>query len=346
MPQAQLDTSNKTPVNVDEIYTPVQDDLVKVQESLRQIVPPETELLANSIAHTMQVRGKLFRPLLSLLASGASGKIDDPHIETAAVAELIHVATLLHDDVLDKSDMRRGRSTVRALWGNRVSILSGDYLLAQASLKLSRLNNCRLVSIFATVLSNLCEGEVEQVRASYNLDVNWENYFKKSICKTASLFSACCESAGVLNCHTESEIQRLKLFGEKFGIAFQIIDDLLDYTSSAQALGKPVLDDLKNGILNAPILIALETFPKGSNEYQKLQGLIESLFQSEMEPNDQVASQQELLALLDNIDAIEKTQVLAERYVREACEAIAFLPDSPYRQALFDLTCYATQRQH
>lgn len=346
MSHVSVDTAPLAPIQVDRIYAPVDTYLIGVQASLGQIVPPETELLALSITHSMRSGGKLFRPLLSLLASGASGSIEQPHIETAAVAELIHVATLLHDDVLDEADLRRGRATIRSQWGNKVSILSGDYLLAQASLKLSQLNNCRLVSIFATVLSNLCEGEVEQIRSSFNLDTSWESYFKKSICKTASLFSACCESAGVLNGLSEDQIQSLRQFGEKFGIAFQIIDDLLDYTSSAAQLGKPVLDDLKNGLLNAPVLLALETFPDDSDQGKHLRQLIQQIFEMESDDAALETVQQALLELFKQAHSVEKTQALAEQYAQDARSAIGFLPDSLYYQALLDLTRYATQREH
>lgn len=333
-------------LTIDAIYAPVQADLARVQESLKQIVPPETALLAQSVAHSMQGQGKLLRPVLSLLVSGATGGIEAPHIETAAVAELIHVATLLHDDVLDEADLRRGNPTVRAAWGNKVSILSGDYLLAQASLKLSRLNQCRLVSIFAVVLSDLCDGEIEQIRTSYNLETSWDSYFRKSICKTASLFRACCESAGVINALPEDHIQRLCTFGEKFGLAFQIIDDLLDYTASAQQLGKPVFDDLRNGILNAPILLALESFPPGTPQRPRLTALVERLFQGPNDPAADAATTQELLDLLTAETIIEQTAALADRTVAEALEAIAFLPPTPYRDALTGLARYATRRNH
>lgn len=346
MIQAASSAPSSPPIEVEQIYAPVQAGLLQVQQSLLQIITPETELLAKSIAHSLQSSGKFLRPLLSLLASGASGGIDSPHIETAAVAELIHVSTLLHDDVLDDADLRRGRPTIRSQWGNRVSILSGDYLLAQASLKLSLLNQCRLVSIFARVLSNLCEGEVEQIHSSFNLHTTWESYFKKSIYKTASLFGACCESAGVLNGLSEDRIQLLKTFGEKFGIAFQITDDLLDYTSSVERLGKPVLDDLKNGLLNAPVLLALQGFPEGSKEHHRLQYLIEQLFNSEMDMLHQEQYKQELFTFFESTDAIAKTQALAQQYMNDARDAIQFLPETAYKTSLLMLTAYAIQREH
>jgi geranylgeranyl pyrophosphate synthase len=333
-----------TPLSIDAIYAPVQADLAWVQESLKHIVPPETALLAQSVAHSMQGQGKLLRPVLALLMSGATGGVAAAHIETAAVAELIHVATLLHDDVLDDADLRRGNPTVRALWGNKVSILSGDYLLAQASLKLSQLNQCRLVSIFAVVLSDLCDGEVEQIRTSYRLETSWDSYFRKSICKTASLFRACCESAGVINALPEDQIQRLCTFGEKFGLAFQIIDDLLDYTASAEQLGKPVFDDLRNGILNAPILLALEAFPPEDPRHAPFKALVERLFQGQADPATDAATTQALLELLTEATILEKTYALADQFVAEALEAIAFLPPPPNHAAMVGRTHHALRR--
>ncbi len=331
---------------IDRVQNLVAEHLLAVRQSLKTIVPPETELLMAAIQQAMGTQGKLLRPLLTLLASGATGEIRNKHVETAAVSELIHVATLLHDDVLDTSDIRRGRATIRALWGNKISILSGDYLLAQASLKLSRLNHCRLVSIFAEVLANLCEGEVEQIRSSYDLHTSWESYYRKSICKTAALFRACCESAGVLNGLSEPEINCLREFGEKFGIAFQVIDDLLDYTSDTEQLGKPVLDDLKNGLLNAPVLLALEVYRPGTPEYETLKTTIETLFQADLVPSDELTMQKQLLILLENAQIIEKTHRLAKRFTREAVDALQFISANPYRVALEDLATYATDRVH
>lgn len=339
-----LDMPAEKPVDALEIYTLVQQDLYRVKDSLTRIIPPETELLADAIAHSMTNKGKLLRPVLCLLAAGATGGIAQPHIETAAVAELIHVATLLHDDVLDEADLRRGSETIRARWGNKISILSGDYLLAQASLKLSQLNHCRLVSIFATVLANLCEGEVEQIRLSYQLNTNWDSYFKKSICKTAALFGACCESVGVLNQLPEHEIQALRTYGEKFGIAFQVIDDLLDYTGSTDSLGKPILDDLKNGLLNAPILLALAHFPADSPERRELQALVTHLFEPSENGRDPYENQKALLALFEKADIVAQTLALAERYATEARHAIGFLPNTPYQQGLMALTHYVVRR--
>jgi all-trans-nonaprenyl-diphosphate synthase len=314
--------------------------LEQVKTSLLKIVPPESELMAETIQHSLTSGGKYLRPVITLLMGSATGSftksLEESLIEVAAVSEMIHIATLLHDDVLDQSDLRRNRKTVRALWGNTVSVLSGDYLLAQASLKLANVGNIRIVSIFSHVLADLCDGEVEQIKTSFDLETSWDSYYKKSICKTASLFSAGCESAGVLNLLPEEQIQRLKSYGRNFGISFQIVDDLLDYVSTADEMGKPVLDDLRNGILNAPVLLALESKTLTTEEKAQLRALIQEVFLASTEE----AKEKPLLHIRDLLiqsGAIERTIALANEYAEKAIEDIRFLPDGEEKTTLVDL---------
>ncbi|MBY0403002.1 MAG: polyprenyl synthetase family protein [Cyanobacteria bacterium] len=314
--------------------------LEQVKTSLLKIVPPESELMAETIQHSLTSGGKYLRPVITLLMGSATGaftkSLEESLIEVAAVSEMIHIATLLHDDVLDQSDLRRNRKTVRALWGNTVSVLSGDYLLAQASLKLANVGNIRIVSIFSHVLADLCDGEVEQIKTSFDLETSWESYYKKSICKTASLFSAGCESAGVLNLLPEEQIQRLKSYGRNFGISFQIVDDLLDYISTADEMGKPVLDDLRNGILNAPVLLALESKTLTTHEKDQLKAFIQEVFLANTEDAKEKPLQ-DIRELLIQSGAIEKTIDLANDYAEKAIETISFLPDGEEKTTLVDL---------
>lgn len=332
--------------DVQEAFALVSGPLERVKESLLAIVPPDSLTLAESVEHSLNGGGKYLRPVVTLLmgTSTCSQSAEQQHqtIETAAVAEMIHVATLLHDDVIDHSELRRGKKTVCAQWGNKVSVLSGDYLLAQASVKLSKLGNTRLVSIFAHVLADLCDGEVEQLHTSFSLEPSWDSYYKKTICKTASLFSAGCEAAGVINQLEESQIQALKTYGRNFGIAFQIMDDLLDYTATEAEMGKPVLDDLRNGIMNAPILLALASDRLNTEECETLKQAIQQLFN---EPTDEtpiaIIRQQ-----LDACDALGQTRALAQQYVDEAKQALDFVSDSSEKQALLTLVDYVIQRRH
>lgn len=332
--------------SVEEAFSLVAEPLERVKTSLLAIAPPESVALAQSLQHSLTGGGKYLRPVVTLLTGAATASQDETQqrdtVEVAAVAEMIHVATLLHDDVIDHSELRRGRQTVRAVWGNKISVLSGDYLLAQASVKLSKLGNNRLVSIFAHVLADLCDGEVEQLQTSFTLEPSWDSYYKKTICKTASLFSAGCESAGVINHLPEAQIQALKAYGRNFGIAFQIMDDLLDYTATEAEMGKPVMDDLRNGLINAPLLLALESEQLDAAQKDTLKREVERLFKETSSQECITAIQ----AMLTACNALEETRNLAIRHIDEAQQALDFVPDSPEKQALLTLVNYVIQRRN
>ncbi len=329
--------------SIQEAFALVEGPLRAVKNSLGAIIPPDSMVLADTVKQSLGSGGKYMRPAVTVLATQATGstpETEEALVEAAAVTEMIHVATLLHDDVIDDSELRRGQRTVRAQLGNKISVLSGDYLLAQASVKLARLENPRLVSIFAHVLADLCDGEVEQLHTSYTLNTSWDSYYKKTICKTASLFSAGCESAGVLNRLPEAHIQQLRAYGRNFGIAFQIVDDLLDYTATEAEMGKPVLDDLRNGLMNAPVLLALESEALDEAARGALTADIQRLFEDPQE-----ATIARIREALDRADALNRTRALAEHYVQEACRALDFVPDSPQKRALVDLVHFITERR-
>lgn len=333
----------QTPVK--EAFELVQIPLGNVKKSITNIVPPDSVTLSESVAYSLSSGGKYLRPVLTLLSGQAlmpQSKLQKSTlVETAAVAEMIHVATLLHDDVIDNATLRRGKKTVSAKWGNKVAILSGDYLLAQASIKLSKLNSNRLVSIFSYVLADLCDGEVEQLHTSYTVDTSWESYYRKTICKTASLFSAGCESAGVIQQLPEEQIQSLKQFGHNFGLAFQITDDLLDYTANQNTLGKPVFEDLKNGLLTAPILLALEAEQLTETERLTLKTDIDLLFKNPDNP-DVI---ERIQTVLEKSNAIQATRQLTQQYLNEARSLVAFIPENSEKQALLNLLEYSIQRK-
>lgn len=331
---------------VQEAFKLVIGPLEAVKDSLLAVIPPDSMVLAETVQQSLTGGGKYLRPVVTLLQGKATGATSQEQlhalVEVAAVTEMIHVATLLHDDVIDGSELRRGKKTVRAQYGNKISVLSGDYLLAQASVKLSKLGNTRLVSIFSYVLADLCDGEVEQLHTSFTLNTSWDSYYKKTICKTASLFSAGCEAAGVISGLPEEQVQALRTYGRNFGIAFQIVDDLLDYTATEAEMGKPVLDDLRNGLMNAPILLALESENLDANTRLELRALVEALFAA---PQDEGIIRR-IQDLLNQGRALEATRALAEQYIREAKEALDFVTDSAEKQALLALVDYVTERRN
>ncbi|MFM7468792.1 MAG: polyprenyl synthetase family protein [Vampirovibrionales bacterium] len=244
-----------------------------MQQAILNIITPDVSKLADSLTHALQVRGKLLRPSMTILFTllllrenpayqalsdeALVDKLEARHWDTAAISELIHIATLLHDDVLDQSDLRRHQVTVRAKWGNHQAILSGDYLLAQASIKLAQVGSIPLVERYSHVLAALCQGEVLQWDTQYSTAWDWDTYVKKTHYKTSSLFEAACEAAAIL----EAPEQRMALanLGRQFGWLFQLRDDVLDLTASEAEAGKPVLDDLRNGLVGIPVWMVLRS---------------------------------------------------------------------------------------
>lgn len=313
-----------------------------VKQAFKEIAPPNSQWMMETLTHTLDTPGKLLRPILCLLASQATlpaeQTLTEAHTTTAAVAEMIHVATLLHDDVLDDADMRRGKPAVRVGWGNTVAILTGDYLLAQASRYLAKLGIIRLVAIYSDVLADLCDGEVEQLRTQKQLELNWDSYLQKTLCKTASLFAAVCESAGVLNELPEEKIQSLKQFGLELGLAFQLIDDLLDYQSSQATTGKPVLNDLKLGLITAPVLLAFEDNRLSENQTSQLTTSIQTLFNTSATTDESSNALTTIQQLLTNAGTYDATRQLAINYYHSACQHLAsVVPDAERRQPLEDL---------
>ncbi len=293
--------------------------------------------LTEALAHTVNTPGKLLRPLLCLLACKATlpanNTLTPQHATTAAVAELIHVATLLHDDVLDDADTRRGQPTVRTGWNNTVAILTGDYLLAQASRLLAQLGEIRLVGIYSDVLADLCDGEVEQLRTQHVLELNWPSYMQKTLCKTASLFAAVCESAGVLNTLPEDNTQALKQFGQELGLAFQLIDDVLDYQSTRDITGKPVLSDLRQGLITAPILLAFEDNRLTSADQAALTDAIHTVFDADSTETAQQHALATIQPLLEKADTYNATRTLALQHYHTACTLLATVVPNAEKRA-------------
>jgi all-trans-nonaprenyl-diphosphate synthase len=293
--------------------------LTEVRQSLLALAPAQTPLLASALAHATARPGKLLRPKMTLLCGHAVGcQATNALIEAAAVAEMIHVATLLHDDVLDDAELRRGLPTVKQTWGNEVAILAGDYLLAQASMKLSQIGHIRLVAIFSQVLASLCDGEINQLCNRYNTTLTLSQYLTKCEMKTGCLFAAAAEAAGVLANLPEERVQALAQFGMAFGVAFQLMDDRLDWTSNTQEAGKPVLSDLRNGLVTAPVLLA---------EDETVLPLVNALFAQLQNPTSEGGTDTDALiatlhARIINGQGLTQTQTVAQQKVTTALQTL------------------------
>jgi all-trans-nonaprenyl-diphosphate synthase len=243
---------------------------------------------------------------------------------------MIHTASLVHDDVVDESEKRRGVDTVHSLFGNRVAILAGDFLFAQASWYLANLDNLDVVKLLSQVIMDLATGEILQGVNNFDVDISMDTYLQKTYYKTATLFANSSKAAGILSEVSQETAENLYEYGRNLGLAFQIVDDILDFTSSTDTLGKPAGSDLKSGNFTAPVLYALEEKPE-------LKILIEEEFE---QPQDL----EKALALVETSKGIQRSRDLAAYHAKLAVEHISQLPSSPTRQTLIDMTDYVLSR--
>ena len=252
---------------VEGIFLPVNKEIEELNNRLLNEISPDSHSLCSILQNIFSAGGKRLRPAISFLLFGALKRNREPlHANSedklfliAEIAELIHTASLVHDDIIDNSLIRRGAPTTNSKWDNAITVISGDFMFARAAVNLARVNLNRIVEIFAVVLENLCSGEIRQVEQKYNTETTWDYYLMKTYNKTASLFEASAESINELFELSEQEQKAIATYGRNLGMAFQIIDDILDFTSDEETLGKPAGADIKEGQINIPLLYAFDT---------------------------------------------------------------------------------------
>ena len=304
-----------------------------VDTVIRQSLHSEVSLINTIGEHIINGGGKRLRPSLVLLSSGIFGNIQTQHHELAAIVEFIHTATLLHDDVVDESSMRRGNSTANHLFGNAASVLVGDFLYSRAFQMMVKLQNMRVMEILSETTNIIAEGEVLQLLNIHNADVTEQAYLKVIHFKTAKLFEAATRLGAVIsNANTQDE-NALAQYGMRLGTAFQLIDDVLDLSGDVNQIGKNVGDDLSEGKPTLPLLIAMH---KGSAA--EAATIRKAIQQGGL---DQLPA---VLATVQATDALNYVRKLAENEAKLAVEAIAHLPDSINKQTLIDLAEFAVKR--
>ncbi len=314
-----------------QIYAPVQQDLNKVQDTLKSISHVDFAWLSEQLSYVVKEIGKGIRPALTLL-SGKSHKYNLTYLLPMAVSvELMHTATLIHDDAIDKALTRRGQATINSIWGDEIAILMGDYLFAKAGESVADTRTPRVIKLFSQTLATISSGEIGQFRGAFNLDQSRENYFHRIYSKTASLFSLSTQSGAILSKAPEESVTVMKEYGDNLGIAFQIVDDILDFTSTEEAMGKPVGSDLTQGTLTLPAMLLMERYPDDNP--------IERLFETGDRSN--VAQAIEMVLNSTIIDECYKT---ASEYCKRACKNLNLLPDTVSRQALYDLAEYVVKQ--
>lgn len=323
-------------MSINRIRTLVASDLNAVDELINVKIRSEINLINELTRHIMQSGGKKLRPLLIILASRACGYTDgNKHITMAAMIEFFHTATLLHDDVVDESTLRRGRETANEIWGPKASILVGDYLFTQHMKLLLDVNNIAIMHHVADTAWHIGRGEIKQLANRYNPALSVEEYFEVIRAKTSLLFAACAKLGALVTDKEQILTDNLYNYGLHLGNAFQLIDDVLDYCADPETTGKNIGDDLANGKATLPLLHALK---HGNKRQQEM--IIQSLTEGSLEHLSEIQ-----LAISDT-NAIAYTRTIAKKEVDSAISSLQMLPDSVYKEALASLAQYAMERDH
>jgi octaprenyl-diphosphate synthase len=311
----------------------VADDFDAVNQLIIQQIHSHVDLVEDIGHYLVEAGGKRLRPLLVLLVANSLGYSGKQHHDLAAIIEFIHSATLLHDDVVDISDLRRGRPTANAKWGNAPSVLVGDFLYSRAFQMMVAINDMEIMRILSDTTNAISEGEVQQLVNAKNPDTTEENYFNVIHKKTAILFEGACETAATLAGSTEATKESLRLYGYHLGLAFQLVDDALDYTGNAQELGKNIGDDLAEGKPTLPLIHAMKN---GSQAQANC--IAESIREGDS------SRLEEIIGIINECGSITYTQEKAKHHMEQAIEQLKPLDDSIYKNALIELAEFSINR--
>lgn len=317
-----------------QILNPIADEMLRVDALIRTRLDSDVVLIRQVAEYIVAAGGKRLRPALHLVASAAAGYHGDARFELATVIEFIHTATLLHDDVVDESDLRRGRKTANAAFGNAASVLVGDFLYSRAFQMMVGIDNMRVMEVMAEATNTIAEGEVLQLLNIHNPEVDEARYLEVIHRKTAKLFEAAARLAGVMGGVSPEMEQGFADYGTHLGTAFQLIDDVLDYSGDAGAIGKNVGDDLAEGKPTLPLIYAMRT---GTADQA---GLIRAAIE-----NGGLKEFDAIVTAITATGALDYAREAARREASAACEAIRPLPDSPAKATLLGLADYAVSRQ-
>lgn len=313
----------------------IKKDLLEVEKAITGVCASGERLLSETSLATLEAGGKRLRPALVLI-SGQIGEYDlNRLIPAAAAMELIHMASLVHDDILDGAATRRGIPTINNVWGNPVAVTTGDFLFANAFVLLARINNAEVDNTACDAALSLSLGELYQMQTVHSSNQNLDDYLNKIYHKTAALFAASCEIGAILAKGSRQEVKSLAEYGKNLGMAFQIYDDVLDLEGSEEALGKPIGIDLKDGTVTMPILFALEETKRDA----KLRNVIENVSPDQAEI-------EEAIQLVHNTNAIERTKQEAQKYIKAAIDEVKDISSKKTRDDLTAIGEFVVRRYH
>jgi len=324
-------------MNIETVYQSVASDLQAVEKELDKNLQSEIPLVTALGKYILNSGGKRFRPLLLILSARLCGYRGDEHIPLACILEFIHTATLLHDDVVDNAKIRRGNSSANTIWGNQASILIGDLFFAQSFYLIGKIKNWRILNVLTEATTKLAEGEILDLVMIGDLSSNEAKYLTTINYKTASLIQAACHIGAILGNVDLAKEKSMKSFGKNLGIAYQLIDDTLDYISTENELGKSIGKDLEEGKVTLPLIYTLQ---KSSPQDRKF---IASTLQQKKITKKTLS---QVLNLINQYQGIEYTIKKAKQYALNAKKQLAQFPFSPDKEALLTITNYVINRRH
>jgi octaprenyl-diphosphate synthase len=324
-------------VALERLMLLVREDMDQVNAIILSQARSDVKLIPELAHHLINSGGKRLRPMLTIAAAKLCGYRGGAHIKLAASVEFMHTATLLHDDVVDESDMRRGKKSARMLWGNQASVLVGDFLLGQAFRMMVDAGSLPALQILSDASAVIAEGEVMQLAASKDMATTEEDYLAVIVSKTAALFAAATEIGGVIAGRNAAEQSALRAYGTNIGLAFQLIDDALDYSGEAGLLGKRVGDDFREGKITLPVVLS---YRRGNAEERAFWR--RTLQEGQIEDGDLTCA----IALMRRHMALEETVERARMYGREAQKALEIFPRGEIRAALLDAVDFSISRMY
>jgi len=328
---------SQTPATIERLVELVAPDMEGVNRAILMRTGSQVTMIPEVANHLISSGGKRLRPMLTVAMAALTGYAGDGHVKLAAAVEFMHTATLLHDDVVDESEMRRGRLAARMLWGNEASVLVGDFLLGQAFKMMVEVGSLRALEILSSAAAVIAEGEVMQLAAAKNTATTEDEYLAVIRAKTAELFAAACEVGPALTKRPKADTAACRSFGMNLGVAFQLVDDVLDYGGKAAKLGKNVGDDFREGKITLPVVLS---FRRGSESERVF--WIRTLEKGEVADGDLETA----IGLMTKHRAIEDTIKRAQHYGAIAKDALALFPASAMKQALEEAVEFCTARTY
>lgn len=327
---------NKT-ATLSQLFASIQDDLDEVDKVFQQRATSGLDILNSASMHALASPGKRLRTAITLLAGKLNTYRFDKLLLLGVAYEMLHLATLIHDDIVDEASTRRGNPTVNALWGDKIAILLGDYYFAKTAGLIADIEDSRIDHLFSDTVATVCEGTILEMMTAGSINLTIDTYYEKIKHKTACLIAACSKGGAIVSGASDQEIELLNTYGLHLGIAFQIVDDILDYTEDQSTIGKPAGNDLRQGMVTLPLIYALQE-PSSNGYHQQVQDLL----------NQSTQKEEDILAIVNWVaqsNGIKKSLLDAHAHGNKAREALYHFPPSPNRDVLDELIDFVLVRK-